>query len=54
MTALVIFIAATAVSIRTMLYGVWNFKQRNFAGGVFVVLLAAIGTFLAARYYFIS
>ena len=54
MAAITLFIIGAAVSVRTMLYGIWTLRQKNFTGGIFVILLAGCTLTLAARYYFTS
>ena len=50
MAAVLVFLIVAAVSVKTFSYGIWEFKRRNRAGGVFALTLATGDILLAAGY----
>lgn len=51
MTAsIIVFLMVLAVSFRTIIYGIWNFRVKNPIGGIFVLFLALSSVILAVRY----
>ena len=47
MTDVFVFIIVLFIAIRTFSYGMWTFSNKNIKGGVFVIFLSALTSFLS-------
>ena len=50
MIGVIVLIATLASAVKTVSYGIWEFRSKNTAGGIFVMVLAATVIFLSGKY----